>query len=178
MGTHGRQTRTSTKLEVKMSRKPNAMRAPVDSSPPQELLSVGEVAKRSGIAVSALHFYESKALIESTRTGGNQRRYRRDVLRRVAVIRVAQRMGIPLASIRDALATLPQRRTPTAADWARLSARWRTDLDGRIATLTRLRDQLNDCIGCGCLSIARCPLRNPWDELARQGPGARLLDPR
>lgn len=140
-------------------------------------LSVGEVAARSGVAVSALHFYESKGLIRSWRTAGNQRRYPRDVLRRVAVIKVAQRLGIPLASIRQALMALPKGRTPTAKDWSRLSAKWKEDLDDRIAMLIKLRDQLNDCIGCGCLSIKACRLRNPWDELSAQGPGPRLLDP-
>lgn len=140
------------------------------------LLTVGEVAQRSGVAVSALHFYEAKGLIKSLRSGGNQRRYPREVLRRVAVIKVAQRVGVPLASIREALATLPESRTPTGADWARLSARWRRELDDRIAKLTRLRDQLSECIGCGCLSLKRCPLRNPWDELSEEGPGARLLE--
>lgn len=140
-------------------------------------LTVGEVAKRSGVAVSAIHFYESKGLITSRRNAGNQRRYARDVLRRVAVIKVAQRTGMHLSSIRAALATLPEERTPTAADWGRLSARWKAELDDRIARLIRLRDHLNDCIGCGCLSLKACPLRNPWDELSEQGPGPRLLDP-
>lgn len=140
-------------------------------------LSVGEVAARSGVAVSALHFYEAKGLIRSRRSAGNQRRYARDVLRRVAVIKVAQRTGIPLAQIRAALESLPEGRTPTAADWAKLSVRWRAELEGRIARLQRLRDQLESCIGCGCLSLAACPLRNPGDELGEQGPGARLLDP-
>ena len=139
-------------------------------------LTVGEVAKRSGVAVSALHFYEAKGLISSMRSGGNQRRYPREVLRRVAVIKAAQRVGVPLAAIGEALSTLPEGRTPTAGDWARLSARWRADLDQRIGQLTRLRDQLSDCIGCGCLSIKSCPLRNPWDKLGEVGPGARLLE--
>ncbi|HEV7368838.1 redox-sensitive transcriptional activator SoxR [Arenibaculum sp.] len=143
---------------------------------PREL-SVGEVAARSGVAVSAIHFYESKGLIASRRNAGNQRRYARDVLRRVAIIKVAQRTGISLASIREALSALPDERTPTAADWRTLSARWRGELDDRIARLTRLRDQLDGCIGCGCLSMEACPLRNPWDELSEQGPGPRLLDP-
>lgn len=138
-------------------------------------LSVGEVAARSGVAVSALHFYESKGLIRSMRTRGNQRRYRREVLRVVAIIKVAQRLGIPLASVREALASLPKGRTPTAADWRRLSARWRTELDERIARLTRLRSELDRCIGCGCLSIRDCWLRNPWDRLAENGPGPQLL---
>jgi MerR family redox-sensitive transcriptional activator SoxR len=140
-------------------------------------LTVGEVAARSGVAVSAIHFYESKGLIKSWRNQGNQRRYPREVLRRVAVIKVAQRVGIPLASIREALITLPEGRTPTAADWGRLSAKWKAELNDRITKLTRLRDQLNRCIGCGCLSLKDCPLRNPWDELSEQGPGPRLLDP-
>jgi MerR family redox-sensitive transcriptional activator SoxR len=138
---------------------------------------VGEVAKRSGVAVSALHFYEAKGLIQSSRSPGNQRRYPREVLRRVAVIKVAQRVGIPLSSIRDALMTLPEGRTPTAADWSLMSSAWRSELDDRIGCLTRLRDQLTGCIGCGCLSIEACPLRNPSDVLAEQGPGPRLLDP-
>jgi MerR family redox-sensitive transcriptional activator SoxR len=140
-------------------------------------LSVGQVAERSGAAVSALHFYESKGLIKSWRNQGNQRRYAREVLRRVAVIKVAQRAGIPLASIRKALTALPGGRTPTAEDWKKLSSRWKADLDDRISRLTRLRDQLDGCIGCGCLSLGICPLRNPWDELSAQGPGPRLLEP-
>lgn len=140
-------------------------------------LSVGQVAARSGVAVSTLHFYEAEGLIRSWRNQGNQRRYAREVLRRIAVIRVAQRAGISLAAIRDALKTLPGERTPTAADWRKLSRAWRADLDQRIRRLAGLRDQLNGCIGCGCLSLGVCPLRNPWDELGRQGPGAQLLDP-
>lgn len=140
-------------------------------------LSVGEVAKRSGVAVSTLHFYEAKGLIASWRNAGNQRRYTRDVLRRVAIIKVAQRTGLPLASIREALKTLPDGHKPTAADWQRLSASWREELNARITGLTQLRDQLDHCIGCGCLSMNDCPLRNPWDELGEQGPGPRLLEP-
>jgi MerR family redox-sensitive transcriptional activator SoxR len=140
-------------------------------------LSVGEVAARSGVAISTLHFYEAQGLIQSQRNRGNQRRYPREVLRRVAVIKVAQRTGIPLAEIREALATLPNERTPTSIDWKLLSTRWRASLDDRIDRLTRLRNQLDGCIGCGCLSLGVCPLRNPWDELAAKGPGPRLLDP-
>jgi len=140
-------------------------------------LSVGQVARRSGVAVSALQFYEARGLIHSARNKGNQRRYTRDVLRRVAIIKVAQRTGIPLAEIAEALASLPEKRTPTAKDWARLSRQWRANLDERIDRLLRLRDQLDGCIGCGCLSIEGCPLRNPGDELGEQGPGPRLLEP-
>lgn len=141
------------------------------------LLTVGEVAERSGVAVSALHFYETKGLISSLRTGGNQRRYAREVLRRVAIIKVAQRVGIPLAEIQAAFDMLPQGRTPTASDWKALSLAWKDDLDARITRLMSLRDQLTSCIGCGCLSVESCPLRNPYDVLSEQGPGPRLLDP-
>jgi MerR family transcriptional regulator, redox-sensitive transcriptional activator SoxR len=140
-------------------------------------LTVGELAQRSGLAVSAIHFYESKGLISAWRSGGNQRRYARDILRRVAVIKVAQRVGIPLATIRDALRQLPEDRTPTKKDWAKLSAAWAKSLRDRIEKLTRLRDSLSGCIGCGCLSLKVCPLRNPMDELSNEGPGPRLLDP-
>lgn len=136
-------------------------------------LSVGEVARRAGVAVSALHFYERKGLIHSLRTAGNQRRYGSDVLRRIAVIRVAQRVGIPLEAVRQALASLPEGRTPSPEDWAGLSARWRQDLDDRIAQLTNLRDRLGDCIGCGCLSMTACALANPGDTLAAEGGGPR-----
>ena len=141
-----------------------------------EVLSVGELAARSGVAVSALHFYERQGLIHGGRNAGNQRRYGREVLRRVAIIKVAQRAGIPLASIAAALATLPPGRAPTGNDWARLSAGWRAELDVRIAKMTQLRDQLDQCIGCGCLSIEHCSLRNPGDQLAEQGSGPRLLE--
>lgn len=140
-------------------------------------LTVGEVASRSGLAVSAIHFYEAKGLIVSRRNQGNQRRYGRDVLRRVAIIKVAQRLGIPLAEVGTALATLPPSRNPSAKEWARLSAKWKADLDQRIEKMQQLRDQLNQCIGCGCLSIENCRLRNPGDVLAEQGAGPRLLDP-
>ena len=139
-------------------------------------LSVGEVARRSGVAVSAVHFYEASGLIKSWRNAGNQRRYPREVLRRVAVIKVAQRTGIKLKSIRAALSTLPAGRTPTAADWGKLSAKWVDELNDRISTLTQLRDRLSGCIGCGCLSLKVCPLRNPKDVLSQQGPGAQILE--
>jgi MerR family transcriptional regulator, redox-sensitive transcriptional activator SoxR len=139
-------------------------------------LSPGQLAERSGVAVSALHFYERQGLIRSRRTSGNQRRYPRETLRRVAFIRVSQRVGIPLAEIRAALDTLPEGRTPGREEWARLSGLWRSDLDRRIEQLVRLRDDLTNCIGCGCLSLDRCVLANPHDALAEQGPGARLLE--
>jgi MerR family redox-sensitive transcriptional activator SoxR len=136
-------------------------------------LSVGEVARRSGVAVSALHFYERKGLIRSLRTAGNQRRFARDVLRRLAVIRVAQRVGLPLEAVATAFAALPENKTPTKAEWAKMSALWRSELDQRIAQLLLLRDQLTDCIGCGCLSLKRCRLTNPDDALGDQGDGAQ-----
>jgi MerR family redox-sensitive transcriptional activator SoxR len=134
------------------------------------------VARRSGVAVSALHFYEAKGLIRSARTHGNQRRFARSVLRRIAVIKVAQKAGIPLATIARALDSLPQNVAPTPTDWRRLSSAWRRDLDSRIRKLMELRDRLDDCIGCGCLSTTNCPLRNPDDALAKKGAGPRLLD--
>jgi MerR family redox-sensitive transcriptional activator SoxR len=141
----------------------------------EEMLTVGELAARSGVAVSAIHFYESKGLITSVRTAGNQRRFARSELRRVAVIKVAQRAGISLAEVREALSTLPSRRTVTARDWTVLSKRWRDELDERIERLVALRDQLGGCIGCGCLSLKSCPLYNPMDWLAQEGPGPRRL---
>jgi MerR family transcriptional regulator, redox-sensitive transcriptional activator SoxR len=137
-------------------------------------LTVGQLAQRSGVAVTALHFYESKGLISSNRNAGNQRRYHREVLRRVALIKIAQRLGIPLATIGEALQALPDGRAPTAADWKNLSAQWRNDLDNRINQLIWLRDQLNGCIGCGCLSMEACPLRNFGDVLGERGPGIHL----
>ena len=136
-------------------------------------LSVGQMAQRSGVAVSTLHFYEAKGLIHSQRTAGNQRRYGRDMLRRIAIIRVAQRVGMPLATILEAFSTLPDARTPTRKDWERLSAAWRAELDERIQKLSQMRDTLDDCIGCGCLSIDRCRLANPGDVLAEDGQGAQ-----
>ncbi len=138
-------------------------------------LTVGQLSARSGAAVSALHFYEAKGLISSRRTTGNQRRYGRDTLRRVAFVRAAQRVGIPLATIREALAQLPEERTPTNEDWAKLSAAWRTELDERIKQLGRLRDHLTDCIGCGCLSLQNCVLSNPDDAFGERMAGSRLM---
>jgi MerR family redox-sensitive transcriptional activator SoxR len=147
----------------------------VMASPKHPPLTPGEVASRAGVAVSALHFYEREGLIESTRTAGNQRRYHRDVLRRISFIRVSQGLGISLAAIRDALGTLPADSVPTKADWARLSRRWRADLDARIEQLQRLRNDLDGCIGCGCLSLTSCSLHNTDDRLAADGPGPRRL---
>ncbi|HET9758330.1 MAG TPA: redox-sensitive transcriptional activator SoxR [Nocardioidaceae bacterium] len=140
-------------------------------------LTIGELAERSGVATSALRYYEAQGLIESERTSGNQRRFRRATLRRVAFIRSAQRVGLTLDEISDALATLPEGRTPTKADWARLSKGWRPRLDAQIERLERLRDKLDGCIGCGCLSLRTCALSNPEDEVAPRGPGAVFLEP-
>ena len=139
-------------------------------------LTVGQLSERSGVAVSALHFYEAKGLINSRRTVGNQRRFTRDTLRRVAFVRLAQRIGIPLKTIKEALAQLPNGRTPNRSDWARLSDAWQSELNDRIEQLQRLRDDLSDCIGCGCLSLDRCPIANSHDRLGDEGPGARRLD--
>ena len=140
-----------------------------------ETLTIGDFAARSGVASSALRYYEREGLIRSSRTGGNQRRYERAELRRVAFIKIAQQVGVSLDEIRDALASLPENRTPTKADWSRLSAHWRRKLEERIALMERLRDQLTGCIGCGCLSLQRCKLINPTDRLAAQGPGPQIL---
>ncbi|KJF72454.1 redox-sensitive transcriptional activator SoxR [Agrobacterium arsenijevicii] len=140
-------------------------------------LTVGDVARRCGIAVSTIHFYEAKGLIEGWRTAGNQRRYHRAVLRRIAIIRIAQRAGIQLSIIRDAMADLPHDHVPTAEDWRRFSESWREMLQLRIDSLLQLRDQLTGCIGCGCLSLDDCPLRNPGDILGGGGAGPRRLVP-
>ncbi|RLV57058.1 redox-sensitive transcriptional activator SoxR [Aeromicrobium phragmitis] len=140
-------------------------------------LGPGEIARRTGVAVSTLHYYEREGLIASERTAGNQRRYHRDILRRVAFIRVSQSVGISLTRIRAALSTLPEDRSPTKTDWARLSRGWREELDERIAGLQRLREKLDGCIGCGCLSLKSCSLYNPDDRLADEGPGPRRMPP-
>lgn len=140
--------------------------------------TVGQLAARSGVAVSALHFYEREGLIASRRTSGNQRRYSRDTLRRIAFIRISARVGIPLALIRSALDELPSGRSPTKRDWARLSRSWESDLTARIDEMTRLRDNLTDCIGCGCLSLSTCALANPGDRLGQNAIGPqRVFDP-
>jgi MerR family redox-sensitive transcriptional activator SoxR len=151
---------------------------PVPRTRPQadpSRLTIGELSARSGVAPSALRFYEKLGLIHSTRTGGNQRRYDRTELRRVAFIRISAQVGVPLETIKEALASLPANRTPTKADWARLSAGWRTHLDEQIKLLERLRDTLTGCIGCGCLSLKSCRLANTDDSLAAKGPGPVIL---
>ena len=140
-------------------------------------LTIGELSDRSGVATSALRFYETRGLIRARRTTGNQRRYPQPELRRVAFIRAAQQVGLSLDEIADALATLPEGRTPTKADWSRLSRSWRARLDEQIERIERLRDRLDGCIGCGCLSLRTCALNNPGDEAAARGPGAVHLEP-
>lgn len=144
---------------------------------PTDLLTIGQVIDRSGIAASALHFYEREGLISSTRNSGNQRRYHRDVLRRLAFIRASQRVGIPLADIKEALDELPQKRTPREADWAKVAQRWHGVLSARIDYMERVRDDLRTCIGCGCLSFQRCQLVNPDDAMSAEGAGPRRLLP-
>lgn len=143
-----------------------------------DLLTIGQLAARSGVAPSALRYYERLGLIRAERTGGNQRRYARAELRRVAFIRIAQQIGVSLDEIRAALESLPDSRTPSAQDWARISASWRNRLDEKIRLISKLRDNLDNCIGCGCLSLQHCTLYNPADQLAGEGPGARLMLPR
>ena len=142
-----------------------------------EQLTIGQVSARSGVSTSALRYYEDQGLITAARTPGGARRYPRTVLRRLAFVRAAQNVGLSLAEIRSALATLPEARPPTARDWARLSRAWRERLDEQIAALLQLRDGLDSCIGCGCLSLGRCRLSNPRDAAAGLGPGARWLSP-
>lgn len=139
------------------------------------LIPIGETAARAGMAASALRFYEEQGLIASVRSEGGRRRYARSVLRRLAFIRAAQNVGLTLEEIRGAMASLPRERTPTPADWARLSAAWRDRLDAQIEGLTALRDGLGSCIGCGCLSLRSCRLMNPGDAMASLGPGAVRL---
>ena len=138
-----------------------------------DLLTIGEVARRSGVAASALRFYEQRGLIASERVGTAQRRYRRPVLRRLAFIVFAQRVGLTLDEIGHELAKLPGDHPPSRRDWSRLSATWTERIDGRIAELERLKDGLTECIGCGCLSLDRCQLANPGDRASRLGPGPR-----
>jgi len=140
-------------------------------------LTIGQLAERAGVATSAIRFYESRGLIQAVRTTGNQRRFEQATLRRIAFIRTAQRVGLSLDEVADALATLPEHRTPTKADWSRLSRAWRPRLDEQIERLERLRDKLDGCIGCGCLSLRTCALNNPDDEVAPRGPGPVFLEP-
>jgi MerR family redox-sensitive transcriptional activator SoxR len=138
-----------------------------------DLLAIGEVAERSGVSVPTVRFYEARGLIRSTRTAGNQRRFERHVLRRIAVVRAGQRFGLSLGEIADALAALPDDRPPTKRDWTRMSQRWHDVLTARIEAMERVRDGLSGCIGCGGLSLRSCPVYNPQDELAAEGPGPR-----
>ena len=140
-----------------------------------ELLSIGQVARRTGVSVSALRYYEQEGLVPAERTPGGQRAYPRDALRRISFIRIAQTVGLRLDEIKESLASLPQGRTPSRADWARLSASWRPRLDDQIASLVRLRDDLDSCIGCGCLSLRACRIYNPDDAAASLGTGPRYL---
>jgi len=142
---------------------------------PSDLLTIGEVARRTGLSVSAIRFYEAHRLIEPVRTGGNQRRFLRSDIRRLSFILIAQRLGLSLGEIAAELAKLPHGRTPTVRDWEAISAAIRTRLDDRIAELTRTRDRLDGCIGCGCLSLEHCAIWNPQDRLGQDGPGARKL---
>ena len=138
-------------------------------------ITIGVLAQRAGIPASALRYYEDQGLIRGSRSAGNQRRYPKEVLRRVAFIRIAQSVGLSLEQIRAALANLPEQRTPTVADWARLSRQWQPLIQDRIDALTRMRDQLSACIGCGCLSLKKCQLYNPADRVHRHGAGPRFL---
>lgn len=142
---------------------------------PDKILTIGQIARRSGLPISTLHFYERSGLIASQRDGANRRVYRRETLRRITIIKVAQRAGVTLAEIESALSNLPQKRVPNTTDWERLSTIWYADLTARIETLTALRDKMAICIGCGCLSVKRCALANPEDRLGKEGPGARYI---
>lgn len=146
-------------------------------APIKKELSVGELSKRSGVSISALHFYEQEGLIPAFRTEGNQRRYPRGVLRRVALIKVAQKLGISLKEVKEAFMSLPKHRAPSEEDWLRLSEDWKKKLTEKINLMKRLRDRLNKCIGCGCLSLNECPLRNPQDKIGQKNQGPKLLDP-
>jgi MerR family redox-sensitive transcriptional activator SoxR len=141
----------------------------------EEQLTIGALSKRTGVAPSALRFYEAEGLIHATRSEGGQRRYEREMIRRVSFIRIAQQVGLSLDEIRDALSSLPDNRTPNKRDWERLSNSWRPRIEAQIALLERLRDRLHGCIGCGCLSLKVCRLYNPDDQAAARGPGARYL---
>ena len=144
-------------------------------SQPPTYLTIGQTAERCGVSTATLRFYEERGLIRAERGSGNQRLFHRSVLRRISIIRVARTLGFSLAEIRDTLQTLPADRTPSKRDWQRLSRHWRGELDRRISGMERLRDQLDSCIGCGCLSLGSCALYNPADSVAGEGPGPRIL---
>jgi MerR family redox-sensitive transcriptional activator SoxR len=145
---------------------------------PSDLLTIGAISERTGVSSSALRFYEAEGLVHAVRSSGGQRRYHRDMIRRVSFIRIAQELGLTLAEIREALASLPDNRTPTQRDWHRLATSWGPRLDEQIAMLQRLRDRLEGCIGCGCLSLQACRIVNPADAVGERGPGPRyVLDP-
>jgi MerR family transcriptional regulator, redox-sensitive transcriptional activator SoxR len=165
----------SRSLQVKANLKSSPSLEPAMAAPADPFVLIGELARRAGVAASALRFYEEQGLLASSRSAGGQRQYTRSTLRRVAFIRAAQAVGLNLGDIKAALATLPGQRTPTLADWQRLSRGWQPLLDARIAALTQLRDQLSSCIGCGCLSLQRCKLYNPQDLAASRGSGPRYL---
>jgi MerR family transcriptional regulator, redox-sensitive transcriptional activator SoxR len=150
-------------------------RHPARDTGQDSYLTIGDLAARSGVAASALRYYEALGLIRAARSTGNQRKYPRHVLRRVAFVRAGRQLGLSLAEIRDALATLPEGKAPTRADWTRAARTWQSKLDDKIAELQRIRSTLTDCIGCGCLSLRRCALYNPADAAAAHGPGARWL---
>ena len=138
-------------------------------------ISVGALARRTGLAISAIHFYETRGLVKPQRTGAGHRRYQRSDIRKLSFVKIAQELGFPLSDIVAQLSVLPDNRAPTRADWTRISKSFRRDIDARIERLTLLRDKLDGCIGCGCLSLRRCALYNPGDRAARSGPGARFL---
>ena len=143
---------------------------------PEDLLTIGEMSRRTGVAPSALRYYEDFGLLASVRTAGNQRRYPRHMLRRVSLVAVAKRLGIPLSDVKEAFADVPMESTPSHADWQRASRRWKKRLEERRRAIERLENELTGCIGCGCLSLKACSLLNPDDALARTGPGPRRLD--
>lgn len=157
-----------------MSRRPNDPSSKNETAAVPAYLAIGDFARRSGVAASALRFYETEGLLQAHRSPSGRRQFARADLRRVAFVRTAQTVGLSLDQIRAALASLPGERTPTPADWRRLSRSWRPQLDRRIAELTRLRDELDTCIGCGCLSMTKCALYNPADRVAQSGPGPRF----
>ncbi|WP_369691162.1 redox-sensitive transcriptional activator SoxR [Piscinibacter sakaiensis] len=168
-------TRHSAAATAGIAAPPAAGAGTAEPPVPAGWLAIGALARRAGVAASAVRYYEREGLLQGRRSAGGHRQYPREALRRIAFVRAAQSVGLSLDAIRAALATLPGGRTPTREDWARLSASWRPLLDERIAALTRLRDRLDGCIGCGCLSLSQCALYNPGDRAGQRGPGARRL---